>query len=210
MSEGSPKAQQAWEKAKKIAGQDIKRHLTSKYSDEIITKYSSKINSLVTRYFSSLPPHVVNTEGDDLANVARIEFFETIKAWDPARNEDVWPLAFSRITGAMRDQIRYITKASPTRLYNWITDAAYVFMSIEEESSFESKVEASVVLDEAMNQLERKERFIVVSRFKHDKTFKEIGDLIELSESQTTRVYKTAMDRLKKIIFEKGVRLSDT
>ena len=210
MSEGTLKAQQAWEKAKKIAGQDIKRHLTTTYSDEILTKYSTKINSLVTCYFSSLPPHVVNTEGDDLANVARIEFFETIKAWDPDRNQDVWPLAFSRITGAMRDQIRYITKASPARLYNWITDAAYVYMSIEEENSFESKVEASVVIDEAMNKLERKERFIVVSRFKHDKTFKEIGDLIGLSESQTTRVYKTAMDLLKKIILEKGVHLSDT
>lgn len=207
---GSAKAKKMWEKVKKPLGQDIKKHLTSHYSDQILKKYGPKINYLINRYFASLPGHVVNTEGDDLANVARIEFFETIKAWDPERNEDVWPLAFSRVTGAMRDQIRYITKASPARLYNWITDASYVYMAVEEENTFETKVESGIVLNEAIKQLDRKEKFIIISRFKHDRTFKEIGDMIGISESQTTRIYKTIMKKLKKIIAEKGVHTSNT
>jgi RNA polymerase sigma factor (sigma-70 family) len=203
-------ADELWEKIKKIAGQDVKRHLTTKYSDQILTKYGPKINGLISKYLASLPGHVISTEGDDLANVARIEFFETLKAWDPERSTDVWPLAYSRITGAMRDQIRYVTKASPARLYNWITEASYVYMTVEEDATFENKIESGVVLNEAMRQLDRREKFIVISRFKHDRTFKEIGDMIGLSESQTTRIYKTIMTKLKKIVVEKGVQKSDT
>ena len=202
------KAQEAWKKVKKAVDKDIKKHITSKYSDKILKKYNSKINYLVNKYFSSLPSHVVTTEGDDIANIARIEFFETIKVWDPERNEDVWPLAYSRISGAMRDQIRYITKASPTRLYNWVTDASSLYLAVEHDNSFENKIESGVVLNEAMKILDRKERFIIISRFKHDKTFKEIGEMIGVSESQTTRIYKQIIQKLRKLIAEKGASSS--
>jgi RNA polymerase sigma factor (sigma-70 family) len=147
---------------------------------------------------------VVTTEGDDIANVALIEFFETIKVWDPERNEDVWPLAYSRISGAMRDQIRYITKSSPTRLYNWVSDASSLYLTVEQDNSFETKIESGVVLNEAIKSLDRKEKFIIISRFKHDKTFKEIGEMIGISESQTTRIYKQVIQKLRKLIAEKG------
>lgn len=200
----TPQAQDAWKKIKKAVDKDIKKHLTNKYSDQILRKYDSKINYLINKYFASLPSHVVTTEGDDIANIARIEFFETLKVWDPERNEDVWPLAYSRISGAMRDQIRYITKASPTRLYNWVTDASSLYLAVEHDNSFETKIESGVVLNEAMKNLDRKEKFIVISRFKHDKTFKEIGEMIGISESQTTRIYKQVIQKLRKLIAEKG------
>ncbi|MDR1114153.1 MAG: sigma-70 family RNA polymerase sigma factor [Candidatus Margulisbacteria bacterium] len=199
------RVEEIWKKVKKTVDKDIKKHLTEKYSDQILKKYNNKINYLINKYFSSLPTHVVNTEGDDIANVARIEFFETIKVWDPERNEDVWPLAYSRISGAMRDQIRYITKASPTRLYNWVTDASNIYLAVEQDNSFENKIESGVVLNEAMQKLDRKEKFIIISRFKHDKTFKEIGEAIGISESQTTRIYKQVIEKLRKLIAEKGV-----
>ncbi|MDR2431520.1 MAG: sigma-70 family RNA polymerase sigma factor [Candidatus Margulisbacteria bacterium] len=197
-------AQDTWKKVKKAVDRDIKKHLTAKYSDQILKKYTGKINYLINKYFSSLPSHVVTTEGDDIANVALIEFFETIKVWDPERNEDVWPLAYSRISGAMRDQIRYITKSSPTRLYNWVSDASSLYLTIEQDNSFETKIESGVVLNEAIRSLDRKEKFIIISRFKHDKTFKEIGEMIGISESQTTRIYKQVIQKLRRLIAEKG------
>lgn len=203
-------AQDAWKKAKKAVDKDIKKHLTGKYSDQILKEYDHKINYLINKYFASLPSHVVTTEGDDLVNVARIEFFETIKVWDPERNADVWPLAYSRVSGAMRDQIRYITKSSPTRLYNWVTDASSLYLAVEHDNSFETKIESGVVLNEAMRNLDRKEKFIIISRFKHDKTFKEIGEMIGISESQTTRIYKQVLQKLHTLISEKGVFKSPT
>ena len=203
-------AQDTWKKVKKAVDKDIKRHLTERYSDQILKKYNSKINYLINKYFASLPSHVVTTEGDDIVNIARIEFFETIKVWDPERNADVWPLAYSRISGAMRDQIRYITKSSPTRLYNWVTNASSLYLAVEQDNSFETKIESGVVLNEAMKSLDRKEKFIIISRFKHDKTFKEIGEMVGISESQTTRIYKQVLQKLHKLISEKGVFKSPT
>jgi RNA polymerase sigma factor (sigma-70 family) len=200
LTEGSPKAKKYWSEIEKILDRHIKQHLIDHYSDQILKKFQPKINYLVNKYLTTLPYHVRESDGDDITNIAKIEFFETIKAWDPKKSTDVWPLAYSRITGAMRDQIRFITKASPTRMYDWITDAAYLYMTVEQDKEFEHKIDSGVVLGEAMKQLNRKERFIIFNRFKHDFTFKEIGEKIGLSESQVTRVYKLALKKLKKII----------
>lgn len=200
MTEGSPKVKKFWSEIEQTLDRHIKQHLIDNYSDQILKKFQPKINYLVNKYLASLPYHVRESDGDDITNIAKIEFFETIKAWDPKRSTDVWPLAYSRITGAMRDQIRFITKASPARMYDWITDAAYLYMTVEEDKEFEHKIDSGVVLSEAMKQLSRKERFIIFNRFKHDFTFKEIGEKINLSESQVTRIYKLALKKLKKII----------
>ncbi len=196
--QGSEKAKKAWLQIEKNVDQHIKKHLIDNYSKQIVKKFSPKLNGLVGKYLSSLPKHVRETDGDDLANVAQIEFFETIKSWDPAKSTDIWPLAYSRINGAMRDQIRFITKASPSRVYDWVTDAAYLYLTVEKADNFESKIESGVVLSDAMKLLDRRERFIIFNRFRHDYTFKDIGKKIKLSESQVTRIYKGALLKLKK------------
>ncbi len=201
--EASAKTKKLWSGIEKEVDRHIKKHITDRYSNQILKKFMPKINYLVNKYFASLPRHVRDTEGDDLANIAKIEFFETIKAWDPKKSTDVWPLAYSRITGAMRDQIRFITKASPARMYDWVTDAAYLYLTVEQSDNFETKIDSGVVLNDALKLLSRKERFVIFNRFKHDQTFKDIGEKIGLSESQTTRIYKEALTKLKKVIAEK-------
>jgi RNA polymerase sigma factor (sigma-70 family) len=86
-----------------------------------------------------------------------------------------------------------------------VTDASNIYLAVEQDNSFENKIESGVVLNEAMQKLDRKEKFIIISRFKHDKTFKDIGEAIGISESQTTRIYKQVIEKLRKLIAEKGV-----
>ena len=50
----------------------------------------------------------------------------------------------------------------------------------------------------------RREKSIIFSRFHADKTFREIGDQIGLSESQITRIYKTTIGKLRNILKDKG------
>lgn len=192
-----------WKKIEKAVVADIKKHLTKNYSPQILKKFGPKIKGLVNKYFASLPAHVTRTEGDDLSNVARIEFFETIKQWDPKRSASVWPLAYSRITGAMKDHIRYLTKADPSRLYAWISQAADLYAVVNKHAaSFESKIEDGVTLNRAMESLTEKEKKVVFGRYKDDRTFKEIGDDIGVSESQATRIYKTSIKKLKRAVKE--------
>ena len=190
-----------WKSIERSVMTDIKKHLTRNYSEEILKKYGLKIKGLVSKYLMSLPSHVTRSEGDDLMNVARIEFFETIKQWDPDRNEDVWPLAYSRITGAMKDHIRYLTKADPSRLYDWISAASNLYTIINSHlNDFEARVDNGVTLSHAMECLSEREKSVIMGRYKDDKTFKEIGSEIGISESQVTRIYKSSLKKLRKTV----------
>lgn len=178
----------------------IKRYLLQKFPKEILKKFQPQLSALIGRYMSHLPRHVVSQESDDLSNVARLELFESIKSWDPRKNPKVWPLAQQRITGAMKDHIRYLTKSDPSRIYEWITNAAYLFMSVEESPHFEHKIEDGFQLDKAMRNLNEQERQVVVMYYKDNRTFKDIAKMVGLSESQVSRICKTATRKMKEII----------
>ena len=194
------RAENIWKKIEKSVIVAVKKHLLKNYSGEILEKYKTKLNYLISKYITHLPAHVAKSETDDLSNIARIELFETIKNWDPERNKDIWPLAYSRITGAMKDHIRYITKSDPSRMYEWITNAAYLYLTVNRSQSFEHKIDTGIQLKDAMKKLSSTERKVVIEHSKHDKTFKDIGEEIDLSESQVARIYKKAITKLKKIV----------
>lgn len=192
-----------WKKMEKAVIADIKKHIAENFSPQVLKKFGPKIKGLVFKYFSSLPTHVKSTEGEDLENVARIEFFQTIKQWDPKISRSIWPLAYSRITGAMKDHIRYLTKADPSRLYDWIAQAANLYAVVNKHAAaFEAKIEDGVALNRAMECLSEKEKHVIIGRYEKDQTFKEIGDKIGLSESQATRIYKTSINKLKSAVKE--------
>jgi RNA polymerase sigma factor (sigma-70 family) len=178
----------------------LKKYFLNQFPKEILKKFQGQLNVLVGRYAAHLPRHVADSEHDDLANVARLELFESIKTWDPRKNPKVWPLAQQRITGAMRDHIRYLTKSDPTRLYEWITNAAYLFMSVEQSPHFENKIEDGFQLDKAMRVLNEVERQVVIMYYRDNRTFKEIAKMVGLSESQVSRIAKTSTQKMKEII----------
>lgn len=194
------KAENIWKQIEKTVIVVIKKHLLKNYSNEVLQKYKSRLGYLVSKYVTHLPAHVAKSETDDLSNIARIELFETIKNWDPDKNKDIWPLAYSRITGAMKDHIRYITKSDPSRMYEWITSAAHLYLTVNRNQDFENKIDTGIQLRDAMKILSQTERKVVIGHSKHDRTFKEIGEEIKISESQIARIYKKAIGKLKKIV----------
>ena len=134
--------------------------------------------------------------------MAQLEFLETFKVWDPEKSDAIWPLAYSRITGAMKDHVRYITKSDPTRFYDWVTDAAHLYLDMKKGDSFEQKIETGVQLGAAMEVLTVRERQIVVAHTRKDHTFQMIADDMDLSESQISRIYKKAIEKIKKVVDE--------
>ena len=195
-----PSDEKTWTIAEADVISAIRQYLLTTHPGDILKKFQSRIASVVSIYLRKLPSHVVTSEADDLSNVARIEFLEALRSWDPLKREDPWPLAMTRITGAMRDHLRYLTKADPSRLYDWITSAAYVYMTVNASPEFENKVDRGLQLNAAMKKLDEQERKVVVWHYKQDKTFKEIGESIELSESQVSRIYGMAVQKIKKIL----------
>tara|TARA_Y100000590_G_C15513124_1_gene936151 strand:+ start:109 stop:963 length:855 start_codon:yes stop_codon:yes gene_type:complete len=178
----------------------IKVHYLNIHIESFIIAYEQQVGFLVNKYKHHLPQYISFVEGDDLKTIAQLELIETFKAWHPSKNHDIWPLAYTRINGAMKDHIRYISKSDPTRFYDWVTDAAHLYLAINEDNSHESHIENSSELDRALKELNEKEKKIVRLYVTEDLTFSEISSRINLSESQISRIYKQALKKIKNIL----------
>jgi len=182
-------------------GIDLKEYLICRFSEMLFEQFDYKIGSLVNNYLRKLPGFMKTSDKDDLMNIARVEFLQTLRVWEPLDNPAVWPFAYSRINGAMRDYIRYLTKADPSRLYSWIADAAYMYIGINKHSDeFSGRIESKVTLRHAMEQLTEMERKIVTLKTVNDLTLMDIGKKVSLSESQVSRIYRSSVEKLKKIL----------
>jgi len=176
----------------------IKVYLLKNHAEDMLFHYSAKLDFLVNRYVRSLPPHVAQSESDDLSSVAQLEFFETLKSWNPLRSTDIWPLAQVRILGAMKDHIRYITRSDPSRFYDWVNEAAQVFMIQDDRADFEHHIETGIQLSQAMAILTEREKHVIIAHSRDDLTFKQIGQNLNVSESQISRIFKKALDKIRK------------
>ena len=125
-----------WGAAKLNVINYLKVQLLQHYIEDVFSFYQNRLNIVVYMYIRQLPNYVADREIDDLKTISSLEFVESIKAWDIEKSDDVWPYAQLRIKGALKDHIRYITKSDPSRVYEWISDAAHMFQLIEKEESF--------------------------------------------------------------------------
>ncbi|MEK6557291.1 MAG: sigma-70 family RNA polymerase sigma factor [Candidatus Margulisiibacteriota bacterium] len=180
---------------------DLIDYLVGNHSELLFQIFQKKITQLVNNYAYKLPHYIKDSELDDLYSIASMEFIQTLRAWEPHNNPVVWPFSYSRINGAMRDHIRYLTKADPSRIYNWVTDAAYMYLAINRnKEEFAGSVEDGVTLKQAMRNLSESEQKVVTLKIVNDLTLSDIGKEVGLSESQVSRIYRAAVEKLKKIL----------
>lgn len=170
-----------------------------KYSTETLEKYEPQIKATVRWYVRSLPRHIASSEAHDLESEAKIAFMECLKTWDPRKGE-LWPYVSVRLKGAMQDYLRKRGSDPVAGLYEYITSAANVYMAFNRKQIVHEEVDKMLHLESAMKDFSDKEKAVVEGYYKRDKTFKEIGKEIGLSESQVSRICKEATKRLRKTL----------
>lgn len=170
-----------------------------KHSGETLEKYKNQIKSTVRWYVGSLPRHIAAHEAHDLESEAKLAFLDCLKTWDP-RKGDLWPYVSFRLKGAMQDYLRKRGGDPVAGLYEWVTSAANVYMAFNKKSMVHEEVDKMLHLDSAMECCTEKEKAVVESYYRKDKTFKEIGSEIGLSESQVSRICKEATLKLRKAL----------
>lgn len=177
----------------------ILREQFIKYSSETLDKYKDQINSTVRWYVSTLPRHIASSEAHDLESEAKIAFVECLKTWDP-RKGDLWPYVSVRLKGSMQDYLRKRGTDPVAGLYEFITSAANVYMAFNRKEIVHEEVDKLLHVDSAMEDFSAKEKAVIENYYQHDKTFKQIGKEIGLSESQVSRICKDATLKLKKAL----------
>jgi len=170
-----------------------------KYSRETLEKYNPQIKATVRWYVSSLPRHIAGSEAGDLESEAKLAFLDCLKTWDPRKGE-LWPYVSFRLKGAMQDYLRKRGTDPVAGLYEYITSAANVYMAFNQKSIAHEEIDRSLHLDSAMKEFSDKEKAVIEGYYRKDKTFKEIGRDIGLSESQVSRICKDATAKLKEAL----------
>ncbi len=170
-----------------------------KHSEEVLEKYQKQIQSSVSWYVQTLPSHIKSSEAEDLASEAKIAFVDALKTWDPRRGA-LWSYVSIRLKGSMQDYLRRKKMDQVSGMYEWINSAAYVYMAFNREAIVGDNVDDLLHVDSALKVLDDKERNVVENYYKKDMTFKEIGKVIGLSESQVSRICKEATRKMKKEI----------
>lgn len=172
-----------------------------KYSSETLERYKNQIESTVKWYVSTLPRHIASSEAHDLESEAKIAFVECLRTWDP-RKGDLWPYVSVRLKGSMQDYLRKRGTDPVAGLYEFITSAANVYMAFNRKEIVHEEIDKVLHVDSAMKDFSDKERAVMEEYYKNDRTFKEIGKDIGLSESQVSRICKEATLKLKKALRE--------
>lgn len=169
------------------------------FSNEVIDKYKQQIDATVKWYINNLPHNVAKNEAEDLVSEAKVAFIEALKAWDP-RKGDLWPFVSIRLRGAMQDYLRKRGSDPVTGIYEWVTQAANVYLAFNKELAHSEITDDSTQIDSFMKYLTANEQTVITEYYQHDKTFKEIGKEIGLSESQVSRICKAATQKLKRLL----------
>ena len=167
-----------------------------KHTDEVLEKYQTKINTLVRWYIGKLPHHIKKGEADDIASEAKIAFIDALKTWDPRKGE-LWTYVSVRLKGSMQDYLRKRGGDPVAGMQEWISSAAHLYLAFNKQIIYKEKIDDTLHIEYAMKILDDKERAVINGYYKNDKTFKEIGKDIGLSESQVSRICKEATTKMR-------------
>ena len=85
-------------------------------------------------------------------------------------------------------------------IYNDGGDTIYLCDQIEDKKVASSDIDINLALDNAINDLEEREKYIIDERYIMGKTQMEIATELGISQAQISRLEKNAINTLKKVL----------
>ena len=85
-------------------------------------------------------------------------------------------------------------------IYNDGGDTIYLYDQIEDKKNNNNEISNKIVLEEAINSLNQRERQILDERYIIGKTQMEIAEELNISQAQISRLEKRAIKQLKKTL----------
>lgn len=89
-------------------------------------------------------------------------------------------------------------------VYNDGGDQIYLLDQLKNQKEDSEIVIDKIAIDQILEKLTDKERYIITKRYFNDKTQSELADELGVSQAQISRIEKNALDRMKKRV-EKGI-----
>lgn len=135
--------------------------------------------------------------------------YKALKAKEHLSNKNSKEPTVDEIAREIGEDKRSVSKAldailEPISLYDPIYndngDALYVLDQIKDESSNDEAWLDNIAIKNALNELGKREREILLMRFYQGKTQTEVSGEIGISQAQVSRLEKSALEKIKKQI----------
>lgn len=85
-------------------------------------------------------------------------------------------------------------------IYNDGGDTIYLEDQLDDKKNTSTKIDTHILLKDAINNLKEKEKYIILSRYFQGKTQLELADEIGISQAQISRLEKSGLETIKKLI----------
>ena len=178
--------------------------------EKIVEKYIPLVKYLASRIMLGKTKYI---EYEDLVSYGIVGLLDAINRYDSSKGMKFSSYATLRIKGAMIDEIRKnrpISKGAMDKLakYNESVERLQnIFMrepSIKEiaiDLEYNEKLE---ILSEAIEKLKEKDKLILNLYYYEKFTLKEIGQVLEVSESRVCQLHSRAIRNLREIMKKKN------
>lgn len=85
-------------------------------------------------------------------------------------------------------------------IYNDGGDTIYLEDQLDDKKNTNNKIDTHILIKDAINTLKDKEKYIILSRYFEGKTQLELAEEIGISQAQISRLEKSGLDKMKKMI----------
>ena len=200
-----PKEEMArlWEEFKRTHDPAIKNLLSEEYYP--IVRYVA--DKMIERL-----PH--NVQVEDLVSTGVFGLFDAIEKFDLLRGVKFETYCVNRIRGAMLDELfREVSGASIVSMQRrpLDKDPNQLGVDIMEDGKIEGPLPATTrkdLLEYCKKRLSTKERYILMMYYSEDLTLKEIGQILDLSESRVCQLHAKLISRLRAYLKTKKVEIA--
>lgn len=157
---------------------EIKRYLRDNNSLRISRSLKDTAYKALKIQEESLSKTGTLPDYEEIANQLNIDSYDVVMALD-----------------SLKDPVSIF---SP--IYNDGGDTIYLYDQIEDKKANNKDLEIRMSIDDAMNDLNERERFILDERFGIGKTQMEVAEELMISQAQVSRLEKSAIKQLKKVL----------
>lgn len=135
---------------------------------------------------------------------------QTREKYVKEHNEEPTIDKICEITGAEKEDVILAIDSTVTPMsiydcvYNDGGDQIYLLDQLKNEKEDSENVIDKIAIEQILEKLTDKERYIIKKRYFNDKTQSELAEELGVSQAQISRIEKNALDRMKKRV-EKGI-----
>ena len=157
-------------------------------------------------------PH--NVQVEDLISSGVFGLFDAVERFDLARGVKFETYCVGRIRGAMLDELfREVSGASIVTMGRRTLDKDpnQIGVDIMEDEKIEGPLPANTrrdLVEFCKKKLSVKERYILMMYYFEDLTLKEIGQILDLSESRVCQLHAKLVTRLRSYLKHKQVEIA--